>query len=114
MGPPPAALVKVRTREVGSAVRALDEVENRAGALNRCDQVEAAIVEQRREFGRQALSRWAERPIPDATDTGPPATDFTFNYTLAERVGWTSVRSFALRTPSQRGLKSAAPIGADV
>lgn len=39
----------------------LDEVENRAGALNTGDEAEDAIVERMRQFGRQALSGWAER-----------------------------------------------------
>ena len=39
----------------------LDEVENRAGALNTGDEAEDAIVARMREFGRQALSGWAER-----------------------------------------------------
>ena len=37
----------------------LDEVENRAGALNTGDEAEDAIVERMRQFGRQALTRWA-------------------------------------------------------
>ncbi len=39
----------------------LDEVENRAGALNTGDEAEDAIVARMREFGRQALSGWAGR-----------------------------------------------------
>jgi hypothetical protein len=39
----------------------LDEVENRAGALNTGDQAEDAIVERMRQFGRQALSQWADQ-----------------------------------------------------
>jgi len=39
----------------------LDEVENRAGALNTGDEAEDAIVERMRQFGQQALSGWAER-----------------------------------------------------
>ncbi|MEX2015276.1 MAG: hypothetical protein WD873_01475 [Candidatus Hydrogenedentales bacterium] len=39
----------------------LDEVENRAGALNTGDEAEDAIVERMRQIGRQALSGWAER-----------------------------------------------------
>jgi hypothetical protein len=39
----------------------LDEVENRAGALNTGDDAEDAIVERMRQFGRQALTRWAEQ-----------------------------------------------------
>ncbi|MGH7957079.1 MAG: hypothetical protein ACREH8_08710 [Opitutaceae bacterium] len=39
----------------------LDEVENRAGALNTGDEAEDAIVERMRQFGRQALTRWAEQ-----------------------------------------------------
>jgi hypothetical protein len=37
----------------------LDEVENRAGALNTGDQAEDAIVERTRQMGRQALTDWA-------------------------------------------------------
>jgi len=39
----------------------LDEVENRAGALNTGDEAEDAIVERMRQFGRQALRDWAEQ-----------------------------------------------------
>lgn len=39
----------------------LDEVENRAGALNTGDEAEDAIVERMRQFGRQALTQWAEQ-----------------------------------------------------
>ena len=39
----------------------LDEVENRAGALNTGDEAEGAIVERMRQFGRQALTQWAEQ-----------------------------------------------------
>jgi hypothetical protein len=39
----------------------LDEVENRAGALNTGDDAEDAIVERMRQFGQQALTRWAEQ-----------------------------------------------------
>jgi len=39
----------------------LDEVENRAGALNTGDQAEDAIVERMRQFGREALTQWAEQ-----------------------------------------------------
>lgn len=39
----------------------LDEVENRAGTLNTGDQAEDAIVERMRQFGRQALTQWAEQ-----------------------------------------------------
>ena len=39
----------------------LDEVENRAGVLNTGDEAEEAFVARMREFGRQALSGWAER-----------------------------------------------------
>lgn len=39
----------------------LDEVDNRAGALNTGDEAEDAIVERMRQFGRQALTQWAEQ-----------------------------------------------------
>lgn len=39
----------------------LDEVENRAGALNTADQAEDAIVERMRQFSRRALTQWAEQ-----------------------------------------------------
>jgi len=39
----------------------LDEVENRAGALNTGDEAQDAIVERMRQFGREALSGWAQR-----------------------------------------------------
>lgn len=39
----------------------LDEVENRAGALNTGDEAEDAIVERMRQLGRQALTQWAEQ-----------------------------------------------------
>lgn len=39
----------------------LDEVENRAGALNTGDEAEDAIVERMRQFGRQALTQWAQQ-----------------------------------------------------
>jgi len=39
----------------------LDEVENRAGALNTGDEAEDAIVERMRQFGREALAQWAEQ-----------------------------------------------------
>ena len=39
----------------------LDEVENRAGALNTGDDAEDAIVERLRQIGRQALTGWAEQ-----------------------------------------------------
>ena len=39
----------------------LDEVENRAGALNTGDEAEDAIVERMRQFGREALNQWAEQ-----------------------------------------------------
>jgi len=39
----------------------LDEVENRAGSLNTGDQAEDAIVERMRQFGRQALTQWAQQ-----------------------------------------------------
>ena len=39
----------------------LDEVENRAGALNTGDEAEDAIVERMRQFGREALTQWAEQ-----------------------------------------------------
>jgi len=39
----------------------LDEVENRAGALTTGDDAEDAIVERMRQFGRQALTGWAEQ-----------------------------------------------------
>ena len=39
----------------------LDEVENCAGALNTGDEAEDAIVERMRQFGRQALTQWAEQ-----------------------------------------------------
>jgi hypothetical protein len=39
----------------------LDEVENRAGALNTGDEAEDAIVERMRQIGRQALTQWAEQ-----------------------------------------------------
>lgn len=39
----------------------LDEVENRAGALNTGDEAEDAIVERLRQLGRQALTLWAEQ-----------------------------------------------------
>lgn len=41
--------------------RLLDEVENRAGALNTGDEAEDAIVERMRQFGREALTQWAEQ-----------------------------------------------------
>jgi hypothetical protein len=39
----------------------LDEVENRAGALNTGDDAEDAIVARMRPFGQQALTGWAEQ-----------------------------------------------------
>jgi hypothetical protein len=39
----------------------LDEVENRAGALNTGDDAEDAIVARMRQFGQQALTGWAEQ-----------------------------------------------------
>ncbi len=39
----------------------VDEVENRAGALNTGDEAEEAIVERMRQFGREALTQWAEQ-----------------------------------------------------
>ena len=39
----------------------LDEVENRAGALNTGDEAEDAIVERMRQFGGCALTQWAEQ-----------------------------------------------------
>ena len=42
-------------------VALLDEVENRAGALNTGDEAEDAIVERMRQFGQQALTGWAEQ-----------------------------------------------------
>jgi hypothetical protein len=40
--------------------RLLDEVENRAGALNSADEAEDAVVTRMRELGQMALQRWAE------------------------------------------------------
>jgi hypothetical protein len=39
----------------------LDEVENRASALNTGDEAEDAIVARMRQFGREALTQWAEQ-----------------------------------------------------
>lgn len=39
----------------------LDEMENRAGALNTGDQAEDAIVERMRQMGRQVLTQWTEQ-----------------------------------------------------
>ena len=50
----------------------LDEVENRAGALNTGDEAEEAIVERMRQFGRQALSGWAERRHAEVQPTRTP------------------------------------------
>ena len=50
----------------------LDEVENRAGALNTGDEAEDAIVERMRALGRQALTQWAEQRHAAVQPAGTP------------------------------------------
>ena len=53
-------------------VALLDEVENRAGSLNTCDDAEDAIVERIRGIGRESLQRWALKRHDDLQPAAVP------------------------------------------